>query len=616
MKSRIGVTGAMTLAAAIAAVVGVSGFSANVEAGSSAGASPAGMAQAKKVLRVNRAPAQTSFDRFIVRYRDEVAAQRDRSMLTNAVNAAAMRAGVAGLKAGVNGVKSVLSVKYERKLAVGAHLVRLSRSMDQAEANALLAQLRADPAVKYAQPDYRVQLLDFTPNDPRFNLQWHYTHPTAGIGAPAAWDNSQGEGIVVAVIDTGYLDHTDLNENIVPGYDFVSDVDNARDGDGRDTDAHDPGDYIGNQRSSWHGTHVAGTVAAVTNNGLGLAGVAFNARVQPVRVMGPFGGTMSDIIDAIVWASGGTVSGAPDNATPAEVINMSLGGFVRCSEVPAMQAAINEAVGRGVTVVVASGNADWNAADFSPAGCDNVLTVGATGVDGGRSYYSNYGTTVALSAPGGNATTGDAPSEHWIWSLGNSGLYDPVPSPAGDAMMGLIGTSMASPHVAGVVALMQSAAVNAGLPPLTPQQVKTVVKQTATPFSVPPPAAKPQGAGIVNATAAVSAASQPYTGEIPITLANRVPLNGQTATAGESLLYRITVPAGKASLNLRTYGGTGEVALYVAQGRVPTTADFDRKSVKVGNSEAVVYTSPLAGTYYLRVVADKAAGGLTVLAVY
>lgn len=567
----------------------------------------------RKVLP-SGAPTQTNFDRFIVRYNDGVAKNSSQAQLMNVISAAAMRAGIAGQRS--NGVSTALNMQYVRKLATGGDVIKLSRSLNQTEANALLAQLRVDPSVKYAQPDYIRRHADFTPNDPRLDLQWHYTHPTTGIKAPAAWDTSTGQGVVVAVLDTGYLDHADLNANIVPGYDFIIDTVVAGDGDGRDADAHDPGDWEGGGSSSFHGTHVAGTIGAVTNNGLALAGVAFNAKVQPVRVLGHGGGYTSDIADAIIWASGGVVAGVPNNANPAEVINMSLGGYGSCNDDPTTQAAIDGAIGRGVTVVVAAGNNNSDAALHSPASCKGVITVGATGVDGARSYFSNYGAAVALSAPGGNATSGSDPNDRWIWSLGNSGTQAPAASPAGDRMVGMIGTSMASPHVAGVVALMQAAAVSAGKPALTTVQVKTLLKTTAIPFTVTPPVSKPQGSGILNAAAAVQAAAQ----DIPVDqgelLSSRVALPGQTGAAGDTLLYRIVVPAGRTSLNLRTYGGTGDVSIYMAYERIPSAASFDRKSAKVGNSEAVVVTSPAAGTYYLRVVGEAPFANVTVMGLY
>ncbi|GAB3368410.1 S8 family peptidase [Lysobacter rhizosphaerae] len=556
---------------------------------------------------------QSSYNRFIVKYKTGSAATRSSDNVLNAVNAAAMRAGVAGMALQNDGKRTALSLKYLRKLSVGADLVRLSRNLNQAEADALLAQLRADPSVEYAQPDYVMQALSFMPNDTYYGLQWHYSDPTAGIQAPDAWDISTGAGVVVAVIDTGYLDHADLNANILPGYDFIDDLAVAGDGDGRDADAHDPGDWTDYSDSSFHGTHVAGTVAAVTNNAKGVAGIAFNAKVQPVRVLGHGGGYTSDIADGIIWASGGSVNGVPANTTPAEVINMSLGGGWVCSTDPVMQGAIDSANSRGTIVVVAAGNSDDDVQNYSPAGCKGVVAVGASGIDGARSYFSNFGGGVTVSAPGGNATSGSDPDDRWIWSLGNTGSQQPVASPGGDAIVGMIGTSMASPHVAGVVAQMQSAAVASGHPPLTMVQVKNVLRATATPWTVLPPVSKPQGPGIINAAAAVYAATQAIPPTQGILLANRIAETGQTGTAGESILYKFVVPAGKTSLNLRTYGGTGDVSIYMARARIPTTSDYDLKSVKPGNNEAVFVTKPAAGNYYLLVVGETAFTDLSVL---
>jgi serine protease len=614
---------------------------------------------------------QTQFDRFIVRYRDGAAAPRTQAAIVNAFQSHAQRAGVAGLKMGANGVAAGLTSQYVRKMGVGADVIKLSRKLDAAEANALLAQLRSDPAVAYAEPDLMMQAVDFNPDDTHYaTLQWHYRNnfgavatgappnSAGGINMPKAWGavitnggttvpTPNGEGVVVAVLDTGYVDHGDLSANIVPGYDFISaygqnaqNPNVAGDGDGRDADAHDTGDWVDASmstwcggpasNSSWHGTHVAGTVAAVSNNTKGVAGVAFKAKVMPVRVLGHCGGLTSDIADAITWASGGAVPGVPDNTNPAEVLNLSLGGSGTCAASSVTQLAINGALSRGSTVVVAAGNNNTDASSKTPASCAGVITVGATGVDASRAFYSNYGLTVTLSAPGGGAAlSGTAlDASNVIWSTLNSGTTTPVASAdGGDVYAGYVGTSMAAPHVAGVAALIQSTAVAAGQPALTPALVRQVLTKTARSFpsSVAPPV--PMGVGIVDANAAVLMAKGVVTPDPATALNNRTPRQITVAsknpvfntTAGSSNLFVLNnVPAGKASLNIRTYGGTAasDVAIYVKRDAAPTTTDFDFKSDKAGTGEVVMLTKPAAGNYYVLVVNTKASADEYVLAAY
>jgi serine protease len=555
------------------------------------------------------AVVETGYDRFIIKYKDGVAAPRGQLAAMNAITSAVSRAGVRG----ANG--AAMGIKHLRRMSGGADVIKLARVLDRVEADTLLAQLRADPAVAFAQPDYRKQALDLTPDDSNYSLQWHYLDNAGGIRAPKAWDSSRGAGIKVAVLDTGYLDHRDLNANLVPGYDFIDDLETAGDGDGRDADAHDPGDFILPNRptSSWHGTHVAGTIGAVTNNGFGLAGVAFDAKVQPIRVLGKGGGWTSDIADAITWASGGPVDGMAINDDPAEVLNLSLGGSGACSQVE--QSAIDGAISRGVTVVVAAGNSNDDAAYYSPASCAGVITVGATGKTGARASYSNYGPTVTVSAPGGESN-GVAPDYGVNWSLGNKGATTPIAGTDGEVLVGMVGTSMASPHVAAVVALMQAAAVGSGQPALNPAQVRYVLRKTARTFPVTPPGNTLMGAGIIDATAAVAASSLPVPVDPTTLLVNRVAVGNQVGSPGEGLLYEMVVPAGMKTLNLRTLGGSGDVTLYVSRGVAPTPTAFERKAAKFGNSETVAYTYPQAGTYYVRVQGEQGFSGVSVLGVY
>ncbi len=374
-----------------------------------------------------------------------------------------------------------------RDMAVGAELHRLNKKVSLATARRFAAALSKVPGVEYADPDQILEAV-LTPNDPLYSSlpQWHYSETTGGINAPAAWDQANGAGVIVAVLDTGYRPHADLAANLqLPGYDFIIDTAVSNDGNGRENDALDPGAWVtGVRNSSWHGTHVAGTIAAFTNNNAGVAGVAFGAKVMPVRVLGTGGGYTSDITDAIIWASGGSVAGVPDTATPARVINMSLGGSGACST--AMKNAINGAVNRGTVVVVSAGNSAANAKNFNPANCPKVITVAATGRNGGKASYTNTGGTVEMAAPGGSGS-------NYVWSTLNNGTTVPTT----DAYAGYQGTSMAAPHVAGTVALILSKNSTR-----TPAQILSTLQSTARPF---PAACSGCGAGIVDANAALLA---------------------------------------------------------------------------------------------------------------
>ncbi|MFC5578285.1 S8 family peptidase [Lysobacter niabensis] len=418
---------------------------------------------------------QTSFDRFIVKYRAGTSVAAQQTSLDRAAG----------------GNAKALAVGRLRSLSVGGEVVQASRGLGRSEAESLMRQIAADPNVEYVEVDRMMKPL-MTPNDTHYGTYlWGMQTSTGGIKADQAWNTTNGNGVVVAVLDTGYTDHSDLVGNLLPGYDFISSKTVAGDGGGRDADAHDPGDYYRNQNSSWHGSHTAGTIAAVGNNGAGVIGVAYGAKVVPVRVLGRGGGYTSDIVDGITWASGGTVSGAPVNANPAEVINMSLGGAGACSST--YQNAINAAVARGTTVVVAAGNDNADAAGFTPASCGNVITVAATNKNGTRASYSNYGSLIDVAAPGG-----DSPDcTTLIVSTGNAGTSGPTT----ENYLCMAGTSMAAPHVAGTVALMQAVRTT----PLTPAQVESILKSTLRAF--PGSNDKPIGNGIIDAAAAVSAAA-------------------------------------------------------------------------------------------------------------
>ncbi|MBY5992894.1 S8 family peptidase [Ferrimonas balearica] len=496
------------------------------------------------------------------------------------------------------------SLKYLRALGVPQRYVMASdRALDRQDAEETMALMMAnDPNILAIEVDQLLRPMA-TPNDPRYSDQWHYFEATAGMNLPAAWDNATGAGTVVAVLDTGYRPHADLVGNILPGYDMIDDTFVSVDGDGRDNDAQDPGDAMSQGEcgggyppsdydSSWHGTHVAGTVAAVGNNNLGVTGVAYDAKVVPVRVLGKCGGYTSDIADGIIWASGGNVSGVPGNANPANVINLSLGGSGSCSSTT--QAAINTARANGATVVVAAGNSDADASGYNPANCSGVITVAALGRDGTRAYYSNYGNTVDISAPGGAQSFASDPNG--VLSTHNSGTL----SPGSDNYDYLQGTSMAAPHVAGLAALLYEAD-----PTLTPDQVESLLKNTARADNC-----SNCGVGLVDSDAAVTAA-----------------INGDTGGGGgdgttdtyENLdgarrswqYFTVEVPAGASSLTVSLAGGTGDADLYVRFGSQPDRRNYDCRPYLSGNNESCSGTNPNAGTWHIGVYGYRAFSGAT-----
>ena len=500
-----------------------------------------------------------------------------------------------------------LQLQLQRLGAFDTHVMRLGQRLPQSTVEQLARDIAAaDPNVEYAEPD-RILQAQFTPNDTQYGQQWHYFEATGGLNLPAAWDKSTGTGVVVAVIDTGYRPHADLAANILPGYDFIIDTAVSNDGNGRDNNPQDPGDAVvagecgtgspaQDESSSWHGTHVAGTIAAVTNNGSGVAGVAYNAKVVPVRVLGKCGGYTSDIADGIVWASGGTVASVPANANPARVINMSLGGSGACDTTS--QNAITSARSRGTVVVVAAGNSNANAANFSPASCSGVITVAATNRSGGRAYYSNFGSIVAVAAPGGDVRTSSA---NGILSTLNAGTT----APGADSYAYYQGTSMATPHVAGVVALML-----AKNPALTPDEVATRLKASTRAF---PATCSQCGTGIVDASAAVDAAGGTTT---PPTTGNEVEPNNSTSAAqavtkGTTIsgtissstdtdYFKVTVAAGASLASTLTPNSTSDYDLYVYNSG-GTQVGSSVKGTGLVDAVTVTNSGSAAATYYVRV---------------
>ena len=366
-------------------------------------------------------------------------------------------------------------VAVERRIG-NVWVLRLAQAQSADRLADLAAQLQADSTVRYADPVLR-KYPRFVPNDPMYPKQWALSDPVAGVNISPAWDLQLARPPVittVAVIDTGILQHEDLANRIVGGYDFISDPDNARDGNGRDPNPRDEGDWkdqgacggFSARPSSWHGTFVTGIIAADANNGIGVAGMDLFAQIVPVRTLGECGGTDEDVFEGMLWASGVPIAGVPPNPYPAKVINMSLGGFGGCAN--AIQEAIDDALAQGAVIVVAAGNETDDASNFSPAACSGVITVGAIDRSGERAFYSNFGPRVDISAPGGAGDFTD-----WILSLSNDGTT----VPGADAYAYEIGTSAAAPHVAGAASIML-----ARNPTLTPGRVLSILQGTARDF--------------------------------------------------------------------------------------------------------------------------------------
>jgi serine protease len=465
------------------------------------------------------AGTDTDFQRFIVFY-DESTKSSTLDSVTSSLDDVSKFANV--------------SLNPVRQLATGGWLIESSDVIGQAQASDVMRELALRNDVVSAQPDY---VYDLASADPSFGAQWSMTAVTepgydcipnatcrqAGANVVAAWNYSVGDGIVIAVLDTGYTDHPDLLPNLATpnytthrvGYDFVSNSPHPYDqndpyiGDpiGPDSNAHDPGDWATPNPSDWHGTHVMGIAAAAYNNNLYGAGVAPHAKILPVRVMGAGGkGNDSDITEGIIWAAGGLVPNTPYNSTPARVLNLSIGKATPCSLDGNMQAAIDNARANGSVVVVAAGNDHVNVSGFSPASCNHVITVAATGYTGaigslqGGVPYSNFGAGVSLAAPGGG----------WIRVLETGSMYLPIYSdvnngvttPGSPGWGGKVGTSMAAPMVAGLAALITSMK-----PWLTPDQVKTYIMAHTHPWGTGgvPPATDALGSGLMDAGATVAA---------------------------------------------------------------------------------------------------------------
>ncbi|WP_374315719.1 S8 family peptidase [Aquabacterium sp.] len=377
----------------------------------------------------------------------------------------------------------------------------------------LASKLAADADVEYAVVDQRQRIsTTSTPDDTLYGTGQVSPYPTAGqwyahasdstlvsaINAPTAWALTNGSSdVVVAVVDTGVrFDHADLSGKLLSGYNMISSAAMAGNSVGRSSDASDLGDYLTQAEidadpadftvdgkpcavaasSSWHGTQVSGIIGAATNNSLGIAGIGWNVKILPVRALGKCGGYDSDIIAAMLWAAGISVSGVPTNTTPAKVINLSLGSTGSCTS--AYKDAITQITSAGAVIVAAAGNSGTSSL-ATPANCSGVIAVTALRHVGTKAAYSNYGSSATISAPGGNCVNSVGSCDYTIMSTTNSGTTDPVSDSSGgstytNATDYAVGTSFSAPMVSATAALMFS--VNSAL---TPAQIKSLLGSSA-----------------------------------------------------------------------------------------------------------------------------------------
>ncbi len=382
-----------------------------------------------------------------------------------------------------------------RRMSDGAWVGRISSPASDGE---ILHQIRADDRILYAESDALATPAAATTgplllaDDPLISNQWYLGSSdryASAINLHDAWSITHGStDTTVAVLDTGVrYEHPDIQGRLLPGYDFISAVPRANDGDARDTDASDTGNGVDEafsremaqqnitcpqKNSTWHGTAITSIIAANSDDEYGIAGVDKSVNVLPARVIGRCGGLRSDLLDAIRWAAGVDDPELPHNPTPAKIINISLAITEACSR--ADQSAIDDAVNAGAIVVAGVGNDQLNLDQFptSPSTCNNVLAVAALKADGTLADYSNYGSMVDIAAPGGDTL---ASTEHAIITASNQGITDALPV---SLHRHYSGTSVATPLVTGVLSLMLS--LN---PELSQTEIINILKRSTRPYN-------------------------------------------------------------------------------------------------------------------------------------
>jgi serine protease len=573
-----------------------------------------------------------------------------------------------------------LAIQKHRDLGNGHHVMQFKKPLTRSQLGDKIRALQRHPDVAYAEPDELMRPLA-VPNDSDYAArQWYMQSSSTNAGATnmeTAWNTTTGaSSVVVAVLDTGMRPHADMNGRYWWGFDFVTnDIEGgvafANDGDGRDSDPSDPGDWIsaaesaaigrdssnqllcGFSNSSWHGTYVAGLLGAAANNNAGIAGANWGSPLLIVRVAGKCGAYASNIIDGMRWSAGLAVSGVTVNptASTAKVINLSFGGDGACGL--AYQTAINEVKAAGSLVVVAAGNE--SGAVSRPGNCDGVLTVGAARHDGLKANYSNFGSEIGLMAAGGSDAqtyNGFTPTIHYpglpMWSLSNTGLTSPV----SDTYKTGIGTSFAAPLVSGAASLMLS--VNPGL---SPQDLMTRLKATSRPhvrlaslydvvdnvtttlydtgFLVPTPNANGQtvyvkmigtsncttttcGAGLLDAAAAVAAAANPAVNITAVSSAGfgmTVSLNGSAsaaATGSTITAYAWTQTAGPSAVIQNANSATASMVIPSTAGAITLQLQVTDSLARSSAKSVTVTARPVAAPTVITTVSGSTTPSSTI----
>lgn len=546
---------AIRLFLATASCAVLTGVSLYAAAHNSAPLGPVSTAHA--VVRTAQPGATSRSNRIIVRFKDGEETGRNTAM-----QAASLQDRVRALNTfAVSSKAGMATLAYLKSVSGNTHVAQTSEPMDHPALQALAQTLTQDPRVDYAEVDERV-FAHFVPNDTFYaaqqgNLQSPFVQ-AGGANLPNAWGRKlggvpvSGAGVTVAVLDTGYRPHADLLANIVGGYDFVSqdgfsDFTTPNDGDGRDADAQDPGDWNTQaslcdvSNSSWHGTHSAGVIGAVGNNNTGVIGIAYRARILPVRVLGVCGGYTSDTAAALQWAAGLAVPGIPTNANPAKVINMSFGRTGACSQT--YQNAIQAAIGAGAVVVASTGNDASTTAISQPSNCQGVIAVTAHTSQGANTDYANVGAGTTISAPGNS-----------VYSLSNAGTT----TPGADSYIARSGTSFSAPQVAGVAALLAQIK-----PGISPAEVKALLTRSARPYAAESYCVgRPEcGAGLLDAFKTV------YTLLQTQGVANAAPLM-------VALPQQYVLPGGALQFTARATDAEGDEAAFIGTG-IPAGATFN-----------------------------------------